>query len=81
MIKSKLFVGFTEGFKEFGDIITNIINFFLLSIVYFIGVGFTSLFAKIFNKSFLDIKKIKKDSYWKDLNLKKKPIEDYYKQF
>jgi len=28
-------------------------NFILLSIVYFVGIGFTSVIAKIFNKSFL----------------------------
>jgi Na+-driven multidrug efflux pump len=31
-------------------------NFILLSIVYFLGIGLTSIFAKIFGKSFLQNK-------------------------
>ncbi len=76
----QFFNGFQKGMKSFSDNITSIINFLLLSIVYFIGVGLTSITAKIFGKHFLDTKK-KKDSYWINLNLKKKSIEEYYRQF
>ncbi len=76
----QFFNGFQKGMKSFSDNITSIINFLLLSIVYLMGVGFTSITAKIFGKHFLDMKK-KKDSYWHDLNLKNKKIEEYYRQF
>jgi len=72
--------GFANGFKGFGQIITNIINFVLLCIVYFIGVGITSIIVKISGKHFLDMK-TKKYSYWVKLNLSKKKFEDYYRQF
>jgi hypothetical protein len=74
--------GIKEGFKEFGENIALIVNSVLLSIVYFVGVGPTSLFAKLVKKSFLDVKIEKKSkTYWSDLNLKKRPEEEYYRQF
>ena len=74
--------GFKKGFKEFGYNISLIINSALLTIVYFLGVGLTSLFAKLVRKHFLDMKlsRIKK-TYWSELNLEKQPIEEYYRQF
>lgn len=78
----EFFNGFREGMKNFGHNISIIINSILLLIVYILGVGITSVFAKIFGKHFLE-KKIqrKKETYWSELNLKKKPIEEYYRQF
>ena len=69
----QFFKGFQKGIKKFSDNISTIINFLLLSIVYLIGVGLTSITAKIFGKHFLDTKK-KKDSYWHNLKLKNKDI-------
>lgn len=81
MEKIKLFFkGFAKGFKDFGNSITNIINFVLLFIVYFVGVGITSLVATIAGKHFLETKK-KKDTYWVKLDLGKKKFEEYYRQF
>jgi hypothetical protein len=74
--------GFAQGFKDFGNNISIIVNSVLLLIVYILGVGITSLIAKIFGKHFLEMKLSKKEkTYWSDLNLKKKPIEEYYRQF
>lgn len=74
--------GFKEGIKNFGENITIIINSFLLSIVYFIGVGITSLFARLVKKRFLDTKILKETkTYWSNLNLKKKSLKEYYRQF
>jgi hypothetical protein len=67
--------------RNFGYNIALIINTLLLSLVYVVGVGFTSVIAKLFRKHFLKIIISKKNSYWYDLNLKKKPIEEYYRQF
>lgn len=83
MVKMKSFIQqFKKGQKEFGEDIAIIINSILLSIVYLFGVGLTSSIAKVFRKRFLDLKidpKVK--TYWCDLNLTKKPINEYYKQF
>jgi len=50
--------------------------------VYIVGVGITSIISKISGKKFLDTKQSKeKESYWVDLNLKKKKFEEYYKQY
>ncbi len=76
----QFFNGFQKGIKSFSDNIISIINFLLLSIVYLIGIGLTSITAKIFGKHFLDINK-KRDSYWHNLKLKNKNIEEYYKPF
>jgi len=74
--------GFAEGFKDFGNNISIIINSVLLLVVYIFGVGITSLIAKIFGKHFLEMKLLKKEkTYWSNLNLKKKPIDEYYRQF
>ena len=76
------FKEFKEGQKSFGDSIAALINAILLSLVYFIGVGGTSIIAKIFGKHFLELK-INKQSqtYWQDLNLNKERLEESYKQF
>ncbi len=74
------FKGFRKGMKRFGNNIVIIINSILLSLVYFIGIGLTSIFAKLFRKKFLEFEK-KNNTYWSELNLKKKPLEEYYKQF
>ena len=77
-----VFKGFKKGMQDFGHNITIIINSILLSIVYIIGIGLTSIIAKIFKKSFLDTKISKeKKSYWSELNLKKKSLDKYYRQF
>jgi len=73
--------GFKEGRDMFGEFIGTVINSILLTIVYFLGVGVTWLFSKIFNKKFLekDLDSNAK-SYWQDLNLSKVKMEEYYKQ-
>ena len=71
-----------KGQKMFGEDISSMVNFFLLTFTYFFGVGLTSICAKIFGKHFLELKINKeKDSYWSELNLTKKPVEEYYRQF
>jgi hypothetical protein len=75
-------MGFNKGMRNFGHSMALIINSVLLAIVYLVGVGFTSIFARLFRKHFLDIRLSKKnETYWSDLNLKKKPMEEYYRQF
>ena len=82
MSLNQFFKGFKNGVKSFGDGINLIINTILLSIVYIIGIGTTKIFSRIANKSFLELKQSKEcQSYWSDLNIKKKPIKEYYRQF
>lgn len=73
--------GFKEGQKIFGETIAIIVNSILLGLVYFFGVGLTSIVSKIFGRKFLDLKPENKETYWEDLNLDKKKMEEYYKQF
>lgn len=75
-------MSFKKGFLSLNRFITKITNCILLSIVYFFGIGFTSIIAKIFKKHFLKLKKSKDTkTYWVNLDLKKKSIEEYYRQF
>lgn len=69
-----------NGFKEFGHDVASIVNFFLLLIVYILGIGPVSIIAKLSKKHFLDITFREKISLWKE----RKPIEkqeEYYRQF
>lgn len=75
------FRGFKKGNELFGDTIAALVNTFLLTIVYVLGVGLTSIFAKIVQKKFLNIREEKIQSYWKDINLTTKEINEYYRQF
>ena len=78
----QFFKGFLKGTRTFGKNISIIINSILLTIVYVFGIGLTSFAAKLFKKKFLKLKLSKNEStYWSDLDLKKKPMEEYYRQF
>ena len=80
----QFFLGFKEGMNTFGHLIGKVVNTILLSVVYLLGVGFTTLFAKITKKHFLDLKTErteKKDTHWQDLHLEKKKLDEYYRQF
>ncbi|MBT3940945.1 hypothetical protein HOD83_02455 [Candidatus Woesearchaeota archaeon] len=70
--------GVKDGFKEFGERVTSVVNFVLLLIVYVIGVGITTILAKITKQKLLDFSfKDGRDSYWVD----HKEEVDYTKQF
>lgn len=72
---------FIKGMKNFLTDINRVIDIILLLIIYILGVGLTSIIAKIAGKHFLDLKINKnKDTYWGDLTLNKNQ-EDYYQQF
>ena len=73
---------FHKGLNEFGKTISILVNSGLLIVVYSIGVGISSIFAKLTKKHFLETQISEKiDSYWTDLNLKKKSFKEYYRQF
>lgn len=74
--------GFKNGFKDFGNLINNIINIILLTIVYIIAIGPTSIILKLFKKKLLMIdKKENSSTYWTDYDLKTEPEENYYRLF
>lgn len=73
------FKGFVQGFRNFSRWITDIINFILLFIVYFIGIGVVSVVSKLLGKHFLDLKN--SGSSWVMRNLKKRPIKEYFRAF
>ena len=77
----KIIDEFGKGLKEFSENIAIIVNSVLLSVVYLIGIGLTSIFAKIFRKHFLDLKPDNCNSYWTDLNIGKKKLNECYRQF
>ena len=79
-IKS-FFQGFKDGFKQFGHNVSDMINFILLGVVYYIGVGIVSIFAKLTGKKFLDLKVEEKESFWVDKNTKTMSKDSYYRMF
>ena len=81
MLSGDFATGIKEGFQEFGATLATLVNAFLLTIVYFAGVGTTSFLGKICRKRFLELKNSGKKSYWVDLDLRKKTEQEYRRQF
>jgi hypothetical protein len=76
------FESFGDGIKEFGETIGIIINSILLSVVYILGVGLTSIFIKLSKKTLLEDKiSLSKKSYWEPVKKQSMKKEDYYRQF
>ena len=76
------FAAFKKGISGFGQNISALVNFLLLSLVYLFGVGFTSILSKILKKDFLEVKLSKdKKTYWSKLDLKKESLEKHMRQF
>jgi cytochrome c biogenesis protein CcdA len=76
------FKHFKEGMISFGKDISTIVNTLLLLIIYILGVGITSSVALVVGKKFLETDLSKdKNSYWTNLDLKKKKLDEYYSQF
>jgi len=76
--------GLKKGAISFGRNTSLIVNTALLALVYFLGVGIAAVIAKICGKHFLEMRlsKLSKDhTYWSDLNLRKKPAAEHYRQF
>lgn len=72
--------GFKEGFKSYGQFFATIVNSILLTLVYFIGVGLSSMMLKMMGKKHLKKNK-RQDSYWEQYNLSKRDEDYYYRQF
>ncbi len=68
--------GFKSGFGSFSKTVTIIINTALLLAVYLLGVGLTSVAAKLVGKRFFGTSP--KATYWHPTAKRK---EEYYRQF
>lgn len=74
--------GFLEGMHAFSINIATIVNTALLLIVYILGVGLTAVVSRLFGKRFLETSLDKNaKTYWQELDLKKEPVESYFRQF
>ena len=62
-------------FRKLADFLKVKINQIVLIFAYFIGIGFTAIFAKIFGKNFYF--KSKNNSNW-NLDLKKKNLKEMF---
>lgn len=77
----KLWVAIKSVLEPIAKAISNVVNFVLLLLVYFIGVGIVSISAKILGKHFLELKKTNKKSNWHEHRVEKQPLESYYRTF
>ena len=76
------FTGFRVGMQDFGHHVGRVVNTSLLVVIYFLALGPTSIIAKLKKKHFLKLSLDKNiQTYWENLDLGKKSIEKYYKQF
>ena len=76
------FADIKEGFKLYGEVIATVVNSVLLTIVYVIGVGLTSIFTKVIGKKFLEMKiDDSSETYWNELNIGDEDMDSHYKQF
>ncbi len=76
------FRGLTKGFTSFGKNINLLFISGLLSITYLVGVGATSLYAKITGKRFLDLGNTgEASSNWTRPNAAQDTEDNYYRQY
>ena len=80
-MSSPFFEGFKLGFKNFGLRVAMLVNYVLLTFVYFTAVALTAIVAKLVRKRFLDLQKSDRQTHWVHHNTKRKEIEHYYRQF
>jgi len=71
---------FALGFREFGHLVSALVNAVLLSAVYLLGIGPTFIVAKLTGKSFLDVS-YRNESYWERLDIGKREKKHYCRQF
>ncbi|HDR53391.1 MAG TPA: hypothetical protein ENN60_01805 [archaeon] len=74
------FRGFGQGVGQFGELLVVLFNSLLLTLIYFLGVGPTSIIMKFRGKTFLE-KKTRKASYWKTSPSVVNEEEEAYRMF
>jgi glycine/D-amino acid oxidase-like deaminating enzyme len=73
--------GLVEGKDSFQSHLSSLPNFIILSGIYFVGISFTSLLAKLTKQELLDKDLSSDKSYWKPSTIGNKKMETYYRQF
>ena len=79
MVKIQLlFKGIYHGLGKFGKIISTIVNFILLLVVFIFGIGLVSSISKLKGKKFLELNTNNcLTTYWSDSPVEKSKKEDY----
>ena len=77
----KIFNAIKSVLEPVAKVISIIVNFILLALVYFISICIVSILAKLFRRHFLDLKRQNKSSNWHEHRVTKEPLEKYYRTF
>jgi len=81
-ISAGFFSDARRGFEDFGKIITSVVNFFLLLLVYVLGVGMSAVITRISGKKVMDMTVDKSaKSYWKEYRHGTESKDGHYRQF
>lgn len=75
---NKLSKSIIKGFKTLANTIQTVVNFILFTSSYIVGLGLTFLIVKVFRIKLNS--EPNNNSNWQDINIKKKPIEEYMRQ-
>lgn len=66
----------------FGERTSTVVNTVLLMAVYCLGVGITSILARLMKKKFLDLRiDTNRTSYWVEIQEAPEKLSRYYRQF
>ena len=77
----KLWSAVKSVLEPISKIMSSVVNFVLLAIVYFISIGIVSIVSKLFGRHFLALKKQNRKTNWDENKLAKQPLEQYYRTF
>ena len=77
----KIWIAIKIILEPIAKTISNIVNFILLSVVYFVSIGIVSISMKLSGKHFLELKKQNKRSNWHEHKVTKEPLENYHRTF
>ena len=81
-MSSKIWEVIKKGFLAFSHFMQMVVNTILLTVVYFVGIGLTSLISKLFGKHYLELKLDKNaKSYYKECYSTKRPKEEFYRMY
>ncbi len=76
------FRGLKRGAIDFSENIGIFLNLFLLTVVYFLGVGLVCLISKILGKKFLDLNIDKRGkTYWEKRSIIGEEETNFHRQF
>jgi hypothetical protein len=73
--------GIKKGMTGFGHKVSHTVNFILLSVLYFTGVGLVAVASKAAGKKFLDMRYNEGQTYYKPVEKGGGKVEDYLRQF